>query len=601
MSKLNIFLLLFLFHLAGISMQAQENKTQIVISNGQETSTFSHTVEKGETVYAIATMYGVKPEDIYRLNPGSKEGIRAGSTLKIPQRNVSQKEEHYIFHTIQPKETLYAVSKRYAIPAMAIVKANPGLSTSTFQIGKTIRIPAFVKEEDEEQPEEKTSVRVEEIEYTIQKKETLYRICRKFDISSYELLKRNPQLKDGVKAGMTIKIPTTTQQTTAQPSPAQAAPLNEQETNALLAKSTKNEPVQRIKVALLLPFMTDEAEPSSETKRFIEYYEGFLLAVDSLRNSGCSVELSVYDTEKGTKTLKRLLKEDSLQQVNLLIGAVQNDQISLLASFAEQYHIPYVIPFTSKNEDVLSNAYVYQVNTPHSYLYAKAAQAGCDLFVDDHIILLNMHEDQDKTEFIKTFKAEMAQRDIPYSEINYDSETLVADINTILQADKRNVIVPSSGTLSALNKIKSPIRMLAEAQPECGLTLFGYPEWQTYTRECLEDFYALNTYIYTNFYVNNLSKEVDDFYTRYKNWFSKSLINIFPKYGILGFDTGLFFLEAIRQYGPHFENKLEQIQYKGIQTEFDFHRINNWGGFINTNIFIVHYQADFNVTRSDVR
>ena len=77
----------------------------------------------------------------------------------------------------------------------------------------------------------------------------------------------------------------------------------------------------------------------------------------------------------------------------------------------------------------------------------------------------------------------MAQRNIPYSEVDYNSETLVADIDTILQADKRNVIVPSSGTISTLNKIKSPIRMLAEAQPECGLTLFGYPEWQTYTRE----------------------------------------------------------------------------------------------------------------------
>ena len=605
MSKLNILLLLFLFHLASISLYAQENKTKIVIANERESSTFHHTVEKGETVYAIATMYGVKPEDIYRLNPGSKEGIRAGATLQIPQRAAaSQKEEHYIFHTIQPKETLYAVSKRYAIPATAIVNANPGLSTSTFQIGKTIRIPAFVKDEGEEESHQKeVSTEVEEIEYTIEKRETLYRICRKFDISSYELLKRNPQLKEGVKAGMKIKIPVLTQKEKPQPKqPKQTAPLNERETNALLAQKPKSEPVQRIKVALLLPFMTNETEPSAETKRFIEYYEGFLIAVDSLRNSGCSIELSVYDTEKGTKTLKRILKEEeSLQQVNLLIGAVQNDQINLLASFAEEHRIPYVIPFTSKNDDVLSNAYVYQVNTPHSYLYAKAAQAGCDLFADDHIILLNMHEDKDKTEFLKTFKAEMAQRNIPYSEVDYNSETLVADIDTILQADKRNVIVPSSGTISTLNKIKSPIRMLAEAQPECGLTLFGYPEWQTYTRECLEDFYALNTYIYTNFYANNLSKEVDDFYTRYKNWFSKSLINIFPKYGILGFDTGMFFLGAIRQYGPHFDNKLEQIQYKGIQTEFDFHRVNNWGGFINTNIFIVHYQADFNVTRSDVR
>ena len=300
MNKLNILLLVFLFHLASISLYAQENKTKIVIANERESSTFHHTVEKGETVYAIATMYGVKPEDIYRLNPGSKEGIRTGATLQIPQRAAaSQKEEHYIFHTIQPKETLYAVSKRYAIPATAIVNANPGLSTSTFQIGKTIRIPTFVKNEGEEESQKEVSTEVEEIEYTIEKRETLYRICRKFDISSYELLKRNPQLKEGVKAGMKIKIPVLTQK--EKPQPEQTAPLNERETNALLAQKPKSEPVQRIKVALLLPFMTNETEPSAETKRFIEYYEGFLIAVDSLRNSGCSIELSVYDTEKGTK------------------------------------------------------------------------------------------------------------------------------------------------------------------------------------------------------------------------------------------------------------------------------------------------------------
>ena len=100
MNKLNILLLVFLFHLASISLYAQENKTKIVIANERESSTFHHTVEKGETVYAIATMYGVKPEDIYRLNPGSKEGIRAGATLQIPQRTTaSQKEEHYIYIT----------------------------------------------------------------------------------------------------------------------------------------------------------------------------------------------------------------------------------------------------------------------------------------------------------------------------------------------------------------------------------------------------------------------------------------------------------------------------------------------------------------------
>ena len=46
---------------------------------------------------------------------------------------------------------------------------------------------------------------------------------------------------------------------------------------------------------------------------------------------------------------------------------------------------------------------------------------------------------------------------------------------------------------------------------------------------------------------------------------------------------------------------MDKIHYQGVQTGFDFHRVNNWGGFINTNIFIVHYQSDFNVTRNEVR
>ena len=596
MNKINIYVLTLFLSLAGVSAYAQTNRSQVVITNRQDNNAFFHTIERGQTVYAIATMYGVTPDDIYRLNPDSKEGIKAGATLKIPQRDMvggttKKQDENYIFHTIQPKETLYSLSVRYTVPATAIVKANPGLSTSTFTIGKTIRIPAT---QVENLPTTEIKTATKEIEYTIQKKETMYRICRKFNISSHELLKLNPKLKEGLKAGMVIRIPVQTEENVT--TETVTATLSEKDANALLSEPKNIEHVNSVKVVLLLPFMTNQAAPSAETQRFIEYYEGLLLAVDSLKNTGCSVDLSVYDTGNGTKKLKEIMKEDAL-----IIGAVQNDQIGPVAEFAQKNNIKYVIPFTSKNDDVLSNAYVYQVNTPHSYLYAKAAQGGCDLFAEDNIILLNIRDGKDKAEFIKTFKAEMKQRNIPFREINYNGETLTADIEALLKADKRNIIVPTSGTQETLNKIKSPLRILAETKPEYGLTLFGYPEWQTYPHDCLKDFYALNTYIYSHFYADNLSKEVTNFYTKYKNWYSKNLINIFPKYGILGFDTGMFFIGAINKYGSNFENNLDKIHYQGVQTGFDFHRVNNWGGFINTNIFIVHYQSDFNVTRKEVR
>ena len=74
-----------------------------------------------------------------------------------------KQDENYIFHTIQPKETLYSLSVRYTVPATAIVKANPGLSTSTFTIGKTIRIPAT---QVENLPTTEIKTATKEIEYT---------------------------------------------------------------------------------------------------------------------------------------------------------------------------------------------------------------------------------------------------------------------------------------------------------------------------------------------------------------------------------------------------------------------------------------------------
>ena len=599
MNKISIYVLTLCLSFCSVSISSQNNKARIITTNELNDNIFYHTIERGQTVYSIATMYGVTVNDIYRLNPESRESIKAGATLKIPQRDagsapMGNAEDNFLYHTIQPKETLYSLSIRYAVPGPDIIEANPGLSTSTFTIGKTIRIPATPIET---LPTKEVKSVTKDIEYTVAKKETMYRICRKFNISSTELIKRNPELKNGVKAGMVIKIPVETKETVTETAPV----MHERDVNALLSVPKKIERVNMIKVALLLPFMTNEPRPSSNTQRFIEYYEGMLLAVDSLRNSGCSIELSVFDTGNGTKKIKEILKEDALKEANLIIGAVQNDQIAPVAEFAEKNNIKYVIPFTSKNDDVLSNANIFQVNTPHSYLYAKASQASCDLFANDNIILLKVPGTEEKADFIKALKAEMKQRNISWRELTYSADTFPVEMEAMLSKDKRSVIIPTSGSLEALSKFKSPLRMLAETKPEFNITMFGYPEWQTYTNECLDDFFALNTYIYSFFYADNLSPEVSNFYSKYKTWYSKNLINIFPKYGILGFDTGMFFFDAVRKYGANFENNLGNIHYKGIQTCFDFERVNNWGGFINTSTFIVHYQSDYNVTRSEVR
>jgi LysM repeat protein len=578
------------FSLAAIPLYPQDNnRQQTVTNNVQDGNIFYHTVERGQTVYSIAVMYGLGEDDLYRLNPGSREIIKVGEKLKIPQKTAS------LFHTIQPRETLYSLSVKYAVPAEDIISANPGLSVATFLIGKNIRIPS--PSNAAPAPQEPQTV-TKEIEYKVERRETLYRISRKFNVSSDELFARNPELKNGVKAGMVLIIPVKEEVAVVQ----QTAASKEKDANALLSVVATVDKPDTIRVVLLLPFLVEEPTPASNTTWLVEYYEGMLLAIDSLRSKGMAIKLTVRDSGSGTKKIDAILKEDALREAHLIIGAVENDQIAPVAAFAKKNSIRYVIPFTSKNDDVLSNAYVFQVNTPHSYLYAKATQAAYDLFYDYNIVFVETNDRDDKAEFIRIFKQELSQHNVTYKDLLYRETSFQADLEPLLRRDKRNVIIPTSGALEALNKIRTPLRTFVEANPDCFVNLFGYPEWQTYARDCLEDFFALNTYIYANFYADNLSPDVTRFYSRYKLWYSKNLLASFPKYGILGFDTGMFFIDAIHRYGVNFEPHLGTMNYKSLQTGFKFYRVNNWGGFINTNLFIVHYnKGNYRTVRHELK
>ena len=124
-----------------LSLALSAGCLKATVSAQTGTGYFLHTVTKGQSLYSIASMYNVSIDDIVRLNPGSREQIRAGEALKIPQTQYSN-ENGQQFHTIQAGETLYQLTIKYKVSAQAICKANPGLSAANFRIGQVIVIPA---------------------------------------------------------------------------------------------------------------------------------------------------------------------------------------------------------------------------------------------------------------------------------------------------------------------------------------------------------------------------------------------------------------------------------------------------------------------------
>lgn len=566
-------------------------------------SYFLHTIEKGQSLYSIASMYHVSQADIIRLNPGCDEKIYAGQTLKIPQNRTNKQEQ--TFHTIQPQETLYQLTVKYNISAKAICAANPGLSASNFKIGQVIVIPTTVEQGKEAVTETTSDQETQPLDgssrcrdmHRVKKKETIFSVSRKYGITEKELIAANPELKQGMKKGAFLCIPYSTTKETEKNNKPQTITEKVSDRELFAQNKEKSEKIGTIKAAVILPFMLD-GTGKGESSRMVEYYEGFLMAVDSLKKQGVSLDLYTYDSGGEKMSVTPILNKKEMKEMDIIFGPLHSEHIKPIADFAKKNDIHLIIPFSSKSAEVFSNPSVYQINTPQSYLYSEVYEHFTRKFPDANVVILQTTDsDKEKTEFINGLKQELTSQNIPFKTVGADAD--VTKLKEALDMSKENIFVLTSGSNVALIKTLPQLTILVRENPEARINLFGYPEWQTYTKDHLASFYELDTYFYSSFYTNNLFPQAIDFTSAYRKWYGKDMANTYPKYGMLGFDTAYFFLKGLSQYGSTFENHMKEISVTPIQTGFKFDRVNNWGGFINKKVFFVHFTKDFELVKLD--
>lgn len=429
--------------------------------------------------------------------------------------------------------------------------------------------------------------------HKVKRKETVYSISREYGISEAELIAANPELKgeNKIKKGtfLCIPFPTAQVETTIQP---QVAPSNSE----LFSENQKmTERFSTIKAAIILPFLD---VPKNDAARMVEYYEGFLMAVDSLKRSGVSVDLYTYNSGSESTSLNSILSKKEMKDMDIIFGPLHQQHIKPLADFAQKNDIRLVIPFTSKDNSVFRNPAIYQINTPQSYLYSEVYDHFVRQFPNANVIFIEASTGtKDKAEFIKGLKDELKNRSIPMKSLKEDAT--VESLKTVLRADRENIFIPTSGSNVTLIKILPQLTLLVRDNPESNIHLFGYPEWQTYTKDHLEAFFELDTYFYSSFYTNNLLPAAINFTKSYRRWYGKDMEERYPKFGMLGFDTGYFFLKGLSRYGSELEKNMQHMDLTPIQTGFKFQRVNNWGGLINKKVFFVRFTKNYELVKLD--
>lgn len=600
-----------------------------VLANAQNGEFISHKVTQGQTLFSISKMYDTTVEAIVKNNPGSAKKLSIGQILRIPKQkadNNGTEEQDVVrdgklYHTIRSKETLFSLGKRYGVTPDEICAANPGLSINNFPAGKEIVIPGqkvesqtagtkkepaykFVPVKEEKTPEVATT-------HKVKRRETIEKICNNYGVSVEDFLKVNPELAGKeVKRKMVVNIP------------AKRSAKEEKQT-IFIAGTPDPEPEKETydrftdgttRIAVVLPFLLDRYAPE-EQGRMVEFYQGFLMAVERLKREGHSLEVNTFDTGAKEKSLDSLISSGALDRMDLIIGAYYPNHNKELGRFVKDKDIPLVVPFSNKKDELYNNPMAFFVNTLQAAILPDVATNFVSTFPNANVIFVEDTIKSNKLDFIKTLTATLDKNGIPHTTVpmeqiafnemekenDSEDEELVLPFTSLAVEGKENIIIPTSSSKETLNRILPSLVManLLDTALMNDFKLFGYPEWQVYAQQTREQLYEVDTYFYATFFSHFSLPEAARFQNDFIRWYNRDMQKIYPRYGMLGYDIGYQFMLATMEYGRELPARINELQFTPLQSGFKFERMDK-GGMMNKKLFFIHYTREYNIEKIDL-
>lgn len=314
-----------------------------------------------ETRWSIAHKYGITIERMLELNPGLStannylsEGYEllmpkiAGSTVK------NQVTQLYTSYTVPAKMNFYRLEKEFGVKSDEIVRLNPEITErGGLKEGMIIRIP--------EQKVATGEINTDNyIFYEVKPKQNEFRLTRKFGMTWAELVALNPDLKDGLKAGMVLKLP---KDKVGDFEVRNALVLDK--VNLLDSINVTVKP----KVLFLLPFRLDKLDLSNKeaTEKIIDnrnslkyslgLYSGALVAIDSMKSLGVSIDVNTFDNQLDLARTKQVLQGEQLGGYSAVFGPLDMPSLKETAVQASKFNVPVVAPVPAKSELSLDNVF----------------------------------------------------------------------------------------------------------------------------------------------------------------------------------------------------------------------------------------------------
>ena len=415
--------------------------------------------------------------------------------------------------------------------------------------------------------------------YQVKKKDTIFGIAKNYGLTVDELINANPEMKVAgyeLKKGDYIFIPYP-----ANTDP-KAATTPQPQT---VAKTTQSQTTKTIKVGVVLPLH----DVDGDGKRMTEYYRGFLMGCDSLKQQGYSIDVHAWNVPADAD-IRPTLQDASIRNCDVIFGPLYTKQVKPLSDFCKGAGIKLVIPFSIWGDEVSRNSEIFQVYQSLDELNNASIDAFISRFGNQHPVFIDCNDSTSK-KGIFTFglRNRLNARGVKYSITNLKSNEEL--FSKAFSRTQPNVVVLNTGRSPELTVAIAKLKALVASNPGVVVSLFGYTEWLMYTRNNLDNFYKFNTHIPSTFYYNPLSAKTQHLENGYRRWFGLETLYALPKFALMGYDHAQFFIRGLYKYGKAFNGTKPQNVYTPLQTPLDFKRVGS-GGMQNRAFMLVRYTND---------
>ena len=417
--------------------------------------------------------------------------------------------------------------------------------------------------------------------HKVKKKETIFGIAKMYDLTLDDLMKANPEMNQPgyeLKKGDVLKIPFSSK--IIAPVVKESSPISERPKTQTVDVDDVRQ--REIRVGVMLPLHNI----NGDGKRMVEYYRGILMACDSLKKQGISVDVHAWNAAEDAD-LTPILQDKAASKCDIIFGPLYSKQMQQLSDFVLQHNIRLVIPFSISAPQLLTNRNIFQIWQSPTNINDATIVHYLDRFKDYHPVFIDCNDSTSK-KGIFTFglRRQLEGRGIEYSVTNLKSGE--ENFSKAFSRTKKNMVILNSGRSPELGVAFAKINGLKFNNPTLEITMFGYTEWLMYTRTHLENFYKYDTYIPSTFYYNALSSQTERLEQKYRWNFHSDMQQALPRFALTGFDHAFFFLKGLHKYGKTFTGTAGMFGYAPVQTPLVFERMGN-GGLQNHSLLFVHY------------